>query len=142
MEKIVKKVKDFEEVLFASSEYAENQLKKFKVSDFVESGGQVAQQLKRYAMAGIGKNDDLDKDNIDYKNSEDEIDYNKGNGSKNSFKGEFKDSLDDFVKQDCKKNQNEQTIIEGFNLRDAMIAKEILDKPLCKRGRRGFRGGR
>lgn len=138
MEKFLKKVKDFEEVLFTSSEYAEEQLKKFKLPKFAEVGEQVEQQLKRYSGLGIGKNNNENKDNEFYGNIED----NKNNDPKNSFKGEFRDSLDDFVKQDCRSNENEQAFIEGFNLRDAMIAKEILDKPLCKRRRRGFRGGR
>lgn len=138
MEKFLKKVKDFEEVLFTSSEYAEEQLKKFKLPKLGEVGEQVEQQLKRYAGLGISKNNDLNKDNESYENLED----NKNNDSKNSFKGEFMDSLEDFMKQDCRSNENEQPFIEGFNLRDAMIAKEILDKPLCKRRRRGFRGGR
>lgn len=138
MEKFLKKVKDFEEVLFTSSEYAEEQLKKFKLPKLGEVGEQVEQQLKRYAGLGISKNNDLNKDNESYENLED----NKNNDSKNSFKGEFMDSLEDFMKQDCRSNENEQPFIEGFNLRDAMIAKEILDKPLCKRRRREFRGGR
>lgn len=135
MEKFLKKVKDFEEVLFTSSEYAEEQLKKFKLPKFAEVGEQVEQQLKRYSGLGIGKNN---KDNELDGNIED----SKNNDPKNSFKGEFRDSLDDFVKKDYRNNENEQDFIEGFNLRDAMIAKEILDKPLCKRRRRGFRGGR
>lgn len=138
MEKFLKKVKDFETVLLSSNDYA-TQLKNFKQSKFGESSEQIAHQLKRYAMEGIGKNTNPDEYCEDI---ESKAEYNKGNDSKNYLQGEFRDSVEDFVKQDCKKNQNEQPFIEGFNLRDAMIAKEILDKPLCKRRRRGFRGGR
>lgn len=50
--------------------------------------------------------------------------------SKMNGNSEFIDELK--VKQQIK----EEAFIESFNLADGILAKEILDKPLCKRRRR------
>lgn len=123
MENFLKKLKEFEEVVTGSTNYVEDKLKKIGLDG-----------INKYIP--YKNNSDEDSNDIEYK--EDSKEYKK----KQSFNDEFKDCIEDVTLEKYITEEEEKTLINGFDLREAMIAKEVLDKPLCKRRRRRFRGGR